>query len=273
METKYSVLMSVYYKEKHEFLRLSIKSMLTQTLKPDQIVIVKDGKLTKELNELIEQFILKEANLFSIIELKNNIGLGLALNEGLKYCRNELVVRMDSDDISLPERCELQIKEFENDFDLDIIGSCVYEFIDDPSCIISSRKVPIEYEDIYRFAKRRNAFNHPTVVYKKSKVLSVGGYSAKRRGQDMDLFARMLYSGCKAKNITQPLLLFRVGDDSAKRRKNWKTTKNRIEIMHGLWKIGFSSFVDFLLVSIAQLFIFSCPILLQNWIYNKFLRN
>src|SRR5699024_7868667 len=109
---KYSVLMSVYIKEDPTYFRESINSMLSQTLLPDQIVLVKDGPLTNDLEEMINQFTLDNDDLFTIVPLNENIGLGKALDEGLKYCRNDLVARMDTDDLSLPERCEKQINEF-----------------------------------------------------------------------------------------------------------------------------------------------------------------
>jgi glycosyltransferase involved in cell wall biosynthesis len=102
--------MSIYYKENPDFFKVSVESMLNQTLKPEQIVIVKDGKLTEALDEIINEYTSAQPNLFTIVSLEENVGLGLALNEGLKVCRNELVARMDTDDISLPERCELQVR-------------------------------------------------------------------------------------------------------------------------------------------------------------------
>ena len=111
--TKYSVLMSIYHKEKPIFFVESVESMLKQTIKPDEIVIVKDGPLTPELDQTIKKYENQYSGLFTIVPLEKNLGLGLALNEGLKKCRNELVARMDTDDISLENRCELQLKEFD----------------------------------------------------------------------------------------------------------------------------------------------------------------
>lgn len=122
MEREYSVLMSVYFKEKPEFLKRSIDSMMSQSIAPSEIVIVKDGKLTDELDCLIEQYNNKFPNIFNIVELEKNIGLGLALAEGIKHCKHELIARMDSDDISCKFRCEMQLKEFEKDKDLDVCG-------------------------------------------------------------------------------------------------------------------------------------------------------
>lgn len=269
---KYSVLMSLYVKEQPDFLRASIDSMLNQTVKPDEIVIVKDGPLNESLEEVLSEYVKKEPELFNIVVSEQNVGLGRALNLGLKNCKNELVARMDTDDISKPERCEKQLAVFSEDSELDLLGSSVDEFYSTIDEIVSRRVVPTEHKEIYEFAKRRSAFNHPTVMYKKSKVLSVGGYGDLRRNQDVDLFARMLFSGCKAKNIEQSLLYFRSNDALAKRRKSWQNTKSYIQTIKRLWKMGYSSFGDYMVVAIAQTVMFLMPVKIQHWVYKKFLR-
>lgn len=269
---KYSVLMSVYYKEKPEFLKLSLDSMLNQTLKPDQIVIVKDGELTEELDEVINSHVVIDPKLFTIVELKNNIGLGLALNEGLKKCRNELVARMDTDDISLPERCKIQVNQFKIDKDLSIVGTMIDEFYDDSSKIISSRVVPINNEEIKKFSKRRSPFNHPTVMYKKSSVMNSGGYKGINRKEDIELFGRMMYEGYKAKNINKSLLLYRSNKDNFKRRKEWANCKSYICVIYGFWRKGHSSFIDLSIVVMGQLIIYLSPLWLLKIFSDRILR-
>ena len=269
---KYSVLMSLYIKEKPEYLKLSIDSMINQTVKPDEIVIVKDGPLTNELEKVLSDYKEKYSDLINIIVSEENIGLGMALNLGLKICRNELVARMDTDDISLPDRCEKQLKCFEEDTELSIVGTMIDEFYDNPNEIISSRIVPTKHSEIYEFAKRRSAFNHPTVMYKKSKVFKCGGYSNLRRNQDVDLFGRMLFEGVKANNIGESLLLFRSNQDLSKRRRSWENTKSYITTIGKLRKIGYSKWKDYIVVSVGQIVMFICPISIQNYLYKKFLR-
>lgn len=269
---QYSVLMSIYHKEDPAYFQLSIESMLNQTVSPDEIVIVKDGPLTNELEQVIAENVKKHPAMFNIIQLEQNVGLGLSLNKGLKACRNDLVARMDTDDISLPVRCQRQLECFEKEPSLDIVGTMVDEFNDDPSRPHSSRIVPTEHEQIYQFAKRRSPFNHPTVMYKRSRVLECGGYSDLRRNQDVDLFGRMLFQGCKAANIDESLLLFRSNGELLKRRKNWDNTKSYVDTIHKFWVMGFSSFGDYLLVSIAQTVIFLCPVHVQNILYRRLLR-
>ncbi len=269
---KYSVLMSVYKNENPKYFKLSIESMINQTLKPNEIVIVKDGELTIELNEVINNFEINYPNLFTIVNLKNNVGLGKALNEGLKKCKNELVARMDTDDISVDKRCELQIKEFKNNNNLSIVGTIIDEFYDKHTDIISSRVVPINHEDILKFSRRRNPFNHPTVMYKKSKVLSCGGYGDYRRNQDFDLFVRMLNSGYVAKNINKSLLLFRANKDNLKRRKSWTKCRSNISMMYDFWKKGYSGLSDLFIVAASQIVVFISPMWLFQLISDKYLR-
>jgi len=269
---KYSVLMSVYYKEHRDYLKSSIDSMLSQTLLPEQIVIVKDGLLTKELDELIEGYFIENPNLFTIVSLEKNLGLGKALDEGLKYCRNELVARMDSDDISLPERCEKQIKAFVKNPDLSIVGTMIDEFYDDPHNIVSSRIVPTEHDDIVKFMRRRSPFNHPSVMFRKSEVIRCGGYGTFRRKQDLDLFSRMINNGCKTANINESLLLFRSNEDNFKRRKSWSYCKSYIYVQYAIWRRRHCSLFDLIYVVLGQTVMYISPMWFLKWLSNNFLR-
>ena len=269
---KYSVLMSLYIKEEPVYLRQSIDSMLNQTVMPDEIVIVEDGPLTDELYAIIDEYDKASRCLFTIVKNEKNIGLGLALNNGLKVCRNDLVARMDTDDISKPYRCEKQLAAFQADPELSIVGAWVDEFHIMLDEVISTRAVPCKHEDIYNFAKKRSAFNHPVVMYRKSKILENNGYGNLRRNQDVDLFGRMLFNGCKAENIGEALLWFRSNDDLAKRRKSWENTKSYIDTIKNFWKMGYSSFGSYAMVTIAQTGMFVMPVRLQHWVYKKFLR-
>lgn len=272
IKRNYSVLMSIYYKENPEFFKMSIESMMNQTLKPNEIVIVKDGKLTSELDEVITCYSKSYPKLFNIVPLENNVGLGKALNEGLKKCNNELVARMDTDDISLSERCELQVKEFINNDELSIVGTIIDEFYDNSTNIVSSRVVPLKHEEILKFSRRRSPFNHPSVMYKKSAVLNCGGYGDYRRNQDLDLFVRMLNAGYIACNINKSLLLFRANVDNFKRRKSWDRCKGNISIIYTFWKKGYSRLIDLIIITAGQIIIFISPVWLFKLISDKYLR-
>lgn len=265
---KYSVLMSLYVKEKPEYLRLAIDSMLNQTVTPDEIVIVEDGPLNGVLYSVLNEYDGK----ITRVRNEKNIGLGLALNVGLKECRNELIARMDTDDISKPDRCEKQLKRFDKRPELAIVGAWVDEFTVSPDQVVSTRAVPTDSDSIYNFAKKRSAFNHPAVMYRRSAVLKQGGYADLRRNQDVDLFGRMLFAGEKAENVGEALLWFRSNDDLAKRRKSWDNTWSYINTIKRFWKMGYSSFGDFAMVAVAQTGMYLMPVKLQHWVYKKFLR-
>lgn len=268
---KYSVLMAVYVKDNPEYFAIALDSMIHQTVPPDEIVIVKDGPITEELQAILDD----RKNIVNIHEvaLKDNHGLGFALNEGIKACRNELIARMDADDISKPERCEKQLKRFSKKPELAIVGTHIDEFADNISHIISQRKVPLTTHDIYAFAKRRSAFNHPTVMYRKSKVLEYGGYANLRRNQDVDLFGRMLYGGCLAENLDESLLWFRTSNGLTTRRKSRDNSWSYIQTIKRFWRMGYASLSDVLIVAAAQLGVYVMPDWLQRFIYKSFLRS
>ena len=176
MEKSYSVLMSVYAKEKPEYLDKSIRSMIDQSIRPMDFVIVKDGPLTTELDAVIEKYDNENPGLFQIIALETNGGLGPALAIGIQKAKYELVARMDSDDISAPTRCEEELAVFEQLPELDVVGTFEAEFINDPEDAVAIHKVPEQSDSIYKFMKRRCALLHPTVMYKKTAVISSGNY-------------------------------------------------------------------------------------------------
>lgn len=265
---KYSVLMSLYKNEKPEYLRLALNSILGQTIAPDEIILVEDGVLTEELYAVISEY----KDDLHIVRNEKNMGLGLALNRGLQECRNELVARMDTDDISKWDRCEKQLKRFVEKPYLVIVGSHIDEFVGNPSNIVSSRKVPLTSEEIYHFAKRRSAFNHPAVMYSKTAVLENGGYADLKRNQDVDLFGRMLFNGYQAENIDESLLWFRSSNELAKRRKSWQNTWSYITTIYRFWRMGYSNFADYLLVTTAQIGMWLIPVKMQYLIYKKLLR-
>lgn len=268
----YSVLMSVYKKDTPEHLRQSIDSMLNQTIPCEQFVIVKDGPLGEELEMVIAEYSTQDEGRFTIVELEQNVGLGRALDEGIKHCRNELLARMDADDISKVDRCEKLLKLFDNNPKLGLAGTNIDEFYETPEYVVSSRVVPSEYEEIRTFIKRRSPFNHPTVMFRKSEVLRCGGYGKMRRKQDYDLFSRMINMGCYALNINESLLLFRSDEGNYKRRKSWEYCKSYIEVQKENYKRGYCSFIDLSLVVGGQLFMYIAPMKVMKWASDKFLR-
>ncbi len=270
---KYTVLMSVYYKEKPEYLDKSIKSMLGQTIFPDEFIIIKDGSLTAELNNIIDSYEIKYPRLFSIIENNTNLGLGPSLAKGIIASKNSLIARMDSDDYCVPNRCEKQIREFEKNPLLDVVGSFEVEFIDDINNSISIHKVPQEDIQIRKFMKRRCALLHPTVMYKKETVIKCGNYRDVPLYEDYDLFARMvLEHNAKAYNIQENLYFIRTSEDFYKRRGGMGYAKTVLRFKWNQYKNGYMNIFDFIVSGFGQVFVCILPNFLRKRFYMIFLR-
>ena len=268
----YSVLMSVYYKEKPEWLRESIESILNQTIMTNDFVIVKDGKLTKELNDIISEYCKKYPDILNIIELENNVGLGPALAIGVKACKNELIARMDSDDISIKERCEKQLNKYKEDPELDIVGSSIAEFIDNTNNIQAYRILPETDEEIKKFARRRNPFGHPSVMLRKSKVLEAGNYRSYYLVEDYDMWIRMIEHGAKCYNFQEILVFMRISEDFYKRRGGLKYLKSILKFKREQLHNGFYSKKDFIVSSCAHIIMCLMPNKIRDLLYRKVLR-
>lgn len=236
--------MSVYHKEKAEYLKLALASIINQTVKPNEIVLVQDGKLTNELQTVITEYLQKYPDIFKTYSLQQNQGLGKALNFGMQKSSYEFIARMDTDDIAEPNRFELQIKEFAQDKELTLCGGQIAEFADKPTEITGCRNVPQNYDEILNFAKKRNPFNHMTVMFKKQAVQSVGGYIDMPYFEDYWLWARMLKAGYKAKNIDQVLVKVRAGQDMIARRGGLNYAKCIIRFEKALHKISIINFAE-----------------------------
>lgn len=267
----FSVLMSLYYKENPEYFKESLNSVLNQTVKPDQIVIVKDGPLTEELDCVLNDYVTVSPELYTIVPLEKNQGLGLALREGILHCKYELVARMDTDDVSRRDRFELQLKEFEKDNNLDICGSHVLEFEGNIDNIVAKRTVPLDDGDIKKYQKMRDAFNHPSVMYKKSKVLEAGNYQSCLLMEDTYLWVNMFLHGAKGKNIDDNLLYFRVGKDMFERRGGWSYYKKYKQGRKKVYKTGYISWWDYRWTLIVQFIVALIPNKLRAFVFKKIL--
>lgn len=264
--------MSIYNGDNKKFLEESLQSIFAQTLSTDDVVVVCDGEINAELQEVLDRFKQKYPNIINQVQLPQNRGLGYALNFGLKMCKNQLVARMDSDDISFPERCKLQVEAFRQNLDLDICGTPVLEFMDNPDNIVSIRDVPKTHEQIMKFAKRRNPFNHPSVMFKKNSIIDVGGYADLRLCEDLELWIRLLSHGGRALNLENPLVYFRFNDSTYKRRKSKQQVQTFNAIYKRAYKSGFCSLKDYLITTTAQRLVKIMPIKFQKYLYKKHLR-
>lgn len=224
----FSVLISVYAKEQSHFMQQCLNSLCQQTSPANEIVIVFDGRLPNELEQTILSF--QAALPLKIVRLPKNIGLAKALNQGIQHCTNEWIFRMDSDDIALPQRFELQCRYIQQNSQISLLGGQISEFSSTPKQPISQRKVPLGLPEIIQFAKKRNPFNHMTVAYKKSTVLAVGGYQQHWYMEDYNLWLRILAKGFQAANLPDILVQARTGMHMLKRRRGWQYIRSEWQL-------------------------------------------
>jgi len=268
----YSVVMAVYNKDTPEWFEQAIESLLNQTVRSNDIVIVADGLLTPQLDAILRRYEHEES--ISFVRLQMNQGLGNALNVGIKQAKNELIGRMDSDDIAALNRFELQIAEFNKNPNLDILGGQIAEFIGTPDDIIAYRKVPTGLHEIKEFARRRNPFNHPTVMYKKSTIQRIGYYDTSAiRIEDYDLWLRALSKGAACANMDDILLYYRSTGDTMKRRKTLTSLKNHVKARARFYKEGYISLTDFLYGVITQTVLFIIPTSLVSAVFERAVRS
>ena len=268
----FSVLMSIYVKERPEFLRQALDSIFDQTKIPNEVVIVEDGPLTAELYSVLDEYGNRYPQL-KRIPLATNGGLGKALNQGLKHCSNELVARMDTDDISVPDRFEKQLKIFEAFPQVEIVSSWIDEFVDTPDNIISTRKVPQYPYEIAKYGKTRNTVNHPVVMFKKSTVLLGGSYQSFLLFEDYFLWVRLLMNGAKFYNIQESLLRFRTSPDMYKRRGGLRHAITEVRFQNHIRQLGFISFSRFMLNVPTRFIARVIPNNLRGWVYHNLLRH
>lgn len=271
-DSKYSILMPVYNKDNPEWVKISIDSMLEQTVLANEFLIVKDGEVTQELNSLLDNYRKKYPELFTIHKMERNVGLGKVLEYGVRVCRNEFIVRMDADDYSKRDRCEKQLQVFKSNSKYSVVGSNVDEFSDDISNIISHVVLPEKHEEIYKFAKKRCPIRHPALMYKKSEVIRAGNYGDYFHAQDYNLVVKMLMNGCIFYNVQEALICMRVTQDFYKRRGGIKQLKIIYKLKNEFYKMGFYSFSDFCISTLSNAIVCLLPNFIRKVIYKKILR-
>ena len=270
---QYSVLMSVYHKEKPDYLRQSMQSIYRQTVPTDDFVLVCDGPLTPELDEVIAEMQELFGERLHVLRLLENQGLGRALNAGIKACRHELVARMDSDDISRPDRCERQLQVFADHPELSLVSGTVEEFTGSIENVYASRRVPAQQAEILAFAKQRNPFNHPCIMYKKSHVEAAGGYQDFFLLEDYYLWIRMLQQGMQGQNIQEPLLWMRGGSAMYKRRGGWKYVISQRRLFKYMAQTGFITNRQYYVQSLVRLVGAAIPNSVRIFLFRQILRN
>lgn len=269
---KFSVLISVYHKEKPKYFEECLDSIFRQSLLPDEIVIVKDGPLTEELDNVLIQFIVREKEIFNIVQLPENRGLGTALNVGVLACKNNIIARMDADDICDSRRFEKQIEFLKTHKEIAMVGSYIHEFEGDIENIKTMRKVPIKDSAIKKYAKKRNPFNHMTVMYRKEAVLNSGNYQEFLWNEDYYLWVRMIQKGYEFHNIPEVLVCARADENLFKRRGGLKYIKQDVKLQGFFNKIGFITKNQQIINSFCRSFVRIIPNQARKCIYIKYLR-
>lgn len=264
--------MSVYAKEKADYFDKSLNSIIDQTCPPDEIVIVKDGKLTEDLDAVINKYAEKNKGLIKTVSLENQAGLGNALNAGLLKCSCDIVARMDSDDICLPYRFEKQINVLQDNKDIDLVGAWTGEFYDEPYNIASVKSLPVCYEDIVKYARSRNPLNHMTVMFRKKSVMEAGNYLPSEGNEDYYLWVRMILNGCRIINLPEILVLARADSNMFRRRGGLKYVKSQIQIEKKLLTLRFINILEFHKNILIRMCISLLPNGIRKIFYMKFLR-
>lgn len=271
-QSSFAVLMSIYAGSNATHFEASLVSIVEQTILPDQLILVKDGPISKDVEEIISEFTQKYENIeLKVINFPNNVGLGVALAQGVVKSDFELIARMDSDDIAVKERFEIQLRMFEENKDLDIIGGQLLEFSNQVTQVSGQRKVPLRHNEIVKFAKRRSPFNHPTVMFKKTSVISIGNYGDFRGFEDYDLWIRAINHGLHFENTDKQLIYMRVGDGLYTRRGGLKYLKQYFKLKNCARKQGVSSIWDMLYCDMLMTLNVVVPSKLREQVYKKLL--
>lgn len=273
---QFSVLASVYFKEKPSNLILALNSVFNQTLLPDEFVLIKDGPLTEELDSIIDRYSQLYPSILKIVTLENNMGLGNALRIGVENCSYEIIARMDTDDIARPYRFEKQIEFLKLHPNIDVVGSIIEEFNVSPGDLKRFKINPENHEALIKQIKFKSPFNHPSIMMRKASLLKAGNYKGDLLlFEDYSLFLRLWLIGAKFYNIQEVLLDFRVGTgiETIKRRSGRHYIEKEMKFIKYAEKIGAFNKIDALKYKCIKLPIRLLPPKVVIFIYNTFLRD
>ena len=271
-ETQYSCLISVYAKENPSFLQTCLECVINQTVPPSEIVIVKDGPLTEELESVLALY-MDARDGFTIVAYPENKGLWHALNVGVRACKNDLIMRMDVDDWCTSDRAEKQIDILNTHPEIDCVGSNVVEFEGTISNPVSLVALPETHESIIEYGLRRCPYRHPTLMYRKAAVLRAGSYQNMPYFEDYDLYMRMKSAGSLFYNIQENLVYVRASSDFFERRGGVAYTKNMMHFKSTALRRGDYDVPQFLISVIPHAIVCLAPGRVRRFIYKFFLRS
>ena len=273
MKPLFSVLMSVYRNDRPVYFRSAVESVtIKQTLPPAEVLIVIDGPIPDELRTTVAE-LAAEIPAIKLVWLEKNGGLGNALRIGMEAVSHELVLRMDSDDISMPDRFEKQIAYLQAHPECDLLGGQITEFIDRESNIVGLRKVACDHSDIIAGMNKRCPFNHVSVAMLRSRVLAVGNYQDWHFNEDYYLWIRMAEAGCHMVNLPDVLVNVRIGKEMYARRGGWKYFKSEKGLQDYMRHHGMLSYPRYIFnVSVRWVVQMMMPGWLRGFVFRKFFR-
>lgn len=270
-ENNFSVSICVYGGDNPKWFEAAVESILNQTVKPTEVVLVVDGPIPDDLNSIIKKYECR--GIFNVVRFDENQGHGNARRAGISACKNELVALMDADDISAPFRFEKQLSVFKNDENLDIVGGNITEFIDYPENVVARRDVPSTDSEIKKYMKKRCPMNQVTVMFKKNSISQVGGYVDWYCDEDYYLWLRMCLADMKFANLTDVLVNVRVGKEMYQRRGGVKYFKSEAKLQNFMLKSGIIGISTYAL-NVSKRFIVQVmlPNTVRGWVFKKFAR-
>lgn len=240
----FALLLPVYVRDDPDFLRAAFRSAVDQqTLRPDRVLLVRDGPVTDDLNRCIDELCATSPVPVEVVPIERSTGLGPALDKGLAASPYDIVARMDADDIAVPNRFEAQVPLIRAG--ADIVGAGLVEFEIDPAVPGRRRVPPTDPDDIRRYAHIHDPFNHPTVIYRRSAVLAAGGYGEFPLMEDYWLFSRMLAQGAEPRNVAEPLVYYRIGAGAYQRRGGRDQLRSELALQRRLRDAGLVSRVQY----------------------------
>ncbi|HXH99791.1 MAG TPA: glycosyltransferase [Sphingobacteriaceae bacterium] len=269
----YSVLITTYRRDNTDHLKQALQSVLNQTAPPDEIILVKDGPLNPELEAVIADISLIAGDTMKVLALPENLGHSPALNKGLLQAKYELVARMDADDICKPDRFSKQVAFFEDNPEYAMVGGQVEEFITVPGDTGLFRYLPLTHDELVEYAKKRCPFNHPSVMYKKSVIQSVGLYEDfKSTTEDYFLWAKVIHAGYKVANLPDVLLNYRMGEGFMERRTGFAYATGEFRLLTKMKNIGFISSWRYVKSLANRMPLRLMPSFVSRFVYKYFLR-
>lgn len=269
----FSVLMSLYIKETSENLNKCFQSLWDdQSIKPSEVILVIDGPIDIDLENIVNHWKFKIGEPLKILPLSHNLGLGKALNEGLKHCTYEWVFRMDTDDICTPDRFEKQIQFIEDNPEVVLFSAQILEFNEIPADSNIVKSVPIQHDEILKFSQKRSPFNHMTVAYKKHVIEKVGGYQHHLFMEDYNLWLRVIAAGYIVGNHPDILLYARVGNGMYARRKGWQYIKSEKQLLDLKNELKLQNPLYANMIFLVRSFFRLMPSTVLEKLYNSFLR-